>query len=112
MNQYSDGSGSWTEIYPFTSLEAAKSRLQEIINEWGSITNSYYYDGLIKAGVSYDLELPAELVQKAAHASTAAASAVIDSKQKELYQAKASLAKVAEKWDTIAKLRNREGLAA
>jgi hypothetical protein len=91
VNQYRDHSGSsWTEVEPFTSREAALSRMQEIVNAYES-EKDYKWGQLYSAAVEYDLRIPTGLREAVTKQKVDAAAAEVAGARKKLEIAEAAL---------------------
>ena len=61
MNQYRDGSGSWSDIHPFSTKEEALSFLKEQFDEKIKIRLT---DKLVKLSKEYGFEIPNDIMEK------------------------------------------------
>jgi hypothetical protein len=67
LNHYSDGSGSYTDVYPCCSLEEAKAQAKEIMDaEFAKVRETgrglNYWDEYQKAAMAAGVEIPADIV--------------------------------------------------
>ncbi len=91
LNQYSDGSGSWTEIYPFRTFEEAKEKATELIR---GITS--YSAELVKFATDNNIPLDANKLQTFNDARWSQAEKAVQSAKESLERANVNLASLRE----------------
>jgi hypothetical protein len=97
VNQYYDGSGTWTSVEPFASREDVLARLQEIVNGYESDRDGNL-DNLYESAVEHGLRVPDGLHSLIAKRKLAAAEGVVTDTQTALVKAQANLTVAREKW--------------
>lgn len=97
LNRYSDGSGSAITCEPFGSLEAAKARLQEAIDDYGTVSGSDR-QRLITAAQEHGLNIPPDLAREVAQGEVAAAQKGVAVRRETLAQTEAELQATKDKW--------------
>ena len=91
MNDYYDGSGSWTTALPFTSLDEARAEAQRRVDGWELEGDDGSKERLFKAAVSLKLSVPDGLRALASSLQRARAQSVVDNCQKQLAEAQSKL---------------------
>src|SRR6185503_20720472 len=89
LNQYRDGSGYDTEVYPATSAEEALEIIREKVIE-KAMSHARSLDWVIEAAVKYQIELDPEYKKRWTQHKLAAAQKMREVKARELEQAEAS----------------------
>jgi hypothetical protein len=99
ISMYSDGSGSATEVTPFTSYQDAKDFVQEKVNNYAT-GNEYAREGLINVARKHDLKIPAALLREVAEKKLKCEKERVVTRTNELRVAEEQLKQAELEWST------------
>lgn len=97
LNQYKDGSGTWTEVYPATSLEDAKAQAADLLNEaWEEVRSgsTAYLTTHVKSAAEIGLPIPDDIAAMVKKVRSDAANAVIARLEGEMRKTREAFADV------------------